>query len=175
MFEGKGDKEEDFKMSAVAQQKNDDLEKEFYLDKHGNPTYPKDIKRAKYNMNINQRLKEARNKRGLSLAKAVKMLGVRGVKTAVSTLQGYEADEDNINHRYPSLIMLLRLANLYNCSLDYLFGLTGELERPSNDLIDTLTQMESVQFRGKEMNEVQRSHAVHLLGKLMELDNIKAL
>lgn len=82
----------------------------------------KHIERKKYDLPLNERLKEARIRKELSLSQTVKELEKRGVKCGQSTLQGYEACESSLYHRYPSLIMLLALADLYECSIDYLFG-----------------------------------------------------
>lgn len=82
----------------------------------------KNIIRKKYDLPLNERLKEARIRKELSLSQTVKELEKRGVKCGQSTLQGYEACESSLYHRYPSLIMLVALADLYECSIDYLFG-----------------------------------------------------
>jgi transcriptional regulator with XRE-family HTH domain len=96
--------------------------------------FPKVMNRNKFDLSVNGRLKEARNRRGYSLAKVKNLLALQGTPTGRSTIQGYEADENNINHRYPSLHMLLQLAKLYDCSLDYIFGLSEIFEPPTNDL-----------------------------------------
>jgi transcriptional regulator with XRE-family HTH domain len=145
-------------MGAIAQ------EKEFYTN-----GIPKDMKRKKFNMTINKRLKEARNKRGYSLAKVVQLLNERGVKTGVSTIQGYEANEDNINHRYPSQIMLLHLVNLYNCSIDYIFGLSNEIERPSKDLCHALTLQDEVLWKNEKISEGQKGLIIEKVNEIMSL------
>ena len=80
------------------------------------------VERKKYNLPLSERLKVARNDKGLSLAKTIEALNKRGIQCGQSTLIGYEADENSNYHRYPSMIMLLALADLYECSIDYLFG-----------------------------------------------------
>jgi transcriptional regulator with XRE-family HTH domain len=100
--------------------------------------FPKVMNRGKYDLHVNSRLKEARNRRGYSLAKVKNLLALQGTPTGRSTIQGYEADENNINHRYPSLHMLLQLAKLYNCSLDYIFGLSDMFEQQTNQLNEYL-------------------------------------
>jgi transcriptional regulator with XRE-family HTH domain len=97
---------------------------EFY-----NGGFPKHIQRNKHNLPINDRLKEARLNKGLSLTKAIQELSYRGIKCGVSTLQGYEANENSLNHRYPSIPMLLALSDLYDCSTDFLFGISDRMKR----------------------------------------------
>jgi transcriptional regulator with XRE-family HTH domain len=130
--------------------------------------FPKKMERKKYDMMINERLKEARSRRGLSLAKAVNELKSRGIMTGVSTIQGYEADEDNINHRYPSLNMLLSLANLYECSLDFIFGVTDDILPPSKDL-SVLLSNSNITWRDQEMSEEQRAMLLFKADQIMAL------
>jgi len=59
------------------------------------------------------RMRELRNKRGLSQRKAAKLLNVSN-----SAVSGYEG-----NIRTPSLEVLTQIALLYNVSTDYLLGL----------------------------------------------------
>lgn len=93
--------------------------------------FPKvNTQRNKFNLPINQRLKEARMRKEMSSQAVVNELKKRGVSIGHSTLQGYEADESSLNHRYPSISVLLELAVFYDCSIDYLFGLTDEIKRP---------------------------------------------
>lgn len=97
--------------------------------------FPKKVCRNKYNLPINERLKIARNKKGYSLSKAITELSERGVKMGLSTLQGYEAHEESLNHRYPSVSMLYALAELYDCSIDFLFGRIEKIELKSSKKI----------------------------------------
>ena len=69
---------------------------------------------------LNERLKSARNRKGLTSSGVVRALKQQGVSIGHSTLQGYEADENSLNHRYPSLSVLMELANFYEVSYDYL-------------------------------------------------------
>lgn len=119
--------------------------------------YPNNGKRNKYNLNLNQRMKNVREKRGLTYRKVVAMLELRGVKTGVSTIQGYEADENNANHRYPSPYMILQLAKLYNCSTDYFFGLTNEIERQTLDIKEQLLMYDQNLWNGQEITAGQKA------------------
>ena len=76
--------------------------------------FPKQMNRTKFNLPINKKLKAARKNKGYSLAKVVELLKDRGLKTGVSTIQGYEQPEDNMNHRYPPLHTLMLLIDLYS-------------------------------------------------------------
>jgi transcriptional regulator with XRE-family HTH domain len=90
---------------------------------------PKDLKRPKYDLPLNKRLKEARLRKKMSAAGVVRELKLRGIQLGVSTLQGYEADEHSSNHRYPPTAQLLALADYYEVSLDYLFGRSENILR----------------------------------------------
>ena len=119
--------------------------------------YPNNGKRNKYNMDLNQRLKAVRDKRGYSIRKVVALLDLRGVKTGVSTIQGYEADETTANHRYPSPYMLLQLAKLYECSMDYFFGITNEIERQTLDIKEQLLMYDKSYWNGEEITAGQKA------------------
>jgi transcriptional regulator with XRE-family HTH domain len=100
--------------------------------------FPKIVTRNKYSLPINERLKTARNNKGYSVSRVIEELNKMGMKCGQSTIQGYEANENSPHHRYPSLQMILALGHLYECSIDFLFGLTDHLHRPSNDLKEIL-------------------------------------
>lgn len=119
--------------------------------------YPNNGKRNKYNLDLNKRLKNVREKRGLTYRAVVGSLELRGVKTGVSTIQGYEANENNVNHRYPSPYMLLQLAKLYDCSTDYFFGLSDEIERQSMDIKTQLVNYDKNYWDGEEMTAGQKT------------------
>lgn len=119
--------------------------------------YPNNGKRNKYNLDLNKRMKTVREKRGLTYRKVVAMLELRGVKTGVSTIQGYEADENNANHRYPSPYMILQLAKLYNCSTDYFFGLSNEIEQQTLDIKEQLLMYDANLWDGQEITAGQKA------------------
>jgi transcriptional regulator with XRE-family HTH domain len=129
-----------------------------------NPMYdsgfPKKVIRHKHNLTLNERLKDARNRKKLSAAQVVKKLEKQGVRIGHSTLQGYEADESSLNHRYPSLPVLMQLSVFYGCSLDYLFGITDRF-RPNTgkheaDVKDVLEGRGQVMYNGRKLNKRQR-------------------
>lgn len=65
---------------------------------------------------IVQRLKETRERKDKKQKEIAKLLGV-----TYSTVSGWETGKDTIPLKY-----LIKYANTYNYSLDYLFGLTKE-------------------------------------------------
>jgi transcriptional regulator with XRE-family HTH domain len=137
--------------------------------------FPKVVQRNKYNLKINERLKAARNRKELSAAGVVKSLAKKGVTIGHSTLQGYEADENSLNHRYPSLPILMELADFYGCSLDYLFGISDRF-RPNNagtremDVKDLLEGRGSIMYNGVKLNKMQRDFLVaHLDSVVAEM------
>lgn len=136
--------------------------KEFYSS-----GFPKEMNRNKFNLPINRKLKEARNKRGYSLARVVELLKNKGIKTGVSTIQGYEVDESNINHRYPSLHMLMTLIDLYDCSVDFIFDYSDEFERSSHDLFDELNKIEKVNWKSKQISAGQRGLLLEKIDEIM--------
>jgi transcriptional regulator with XRE-family HTH domain len=137
--------------------------KEFY--KSG---FPKVVQRGKYNLKLNERLKIARNRKGLSAQQVVKLLKKKGTSIGHSTLQGYEADENSNNHRYPSINVLKELAEFYDCSLDYLFGLTDKfkiqaINSKRTDIRDLLDSDLPLTYNGKRLTKEKRDLvATHL-------------
>jgi transcriptional regulator with XRE-family HTH domain len=119
--------------------------------------YPNNGKRNKYDLDLNKRLKVVREKRGLTFRKVVDLLKARGVKTGASTIQGYEADENAANHRYPSPYMLLHLSKVYNCSLDYVFGLSEEIERQTLDIKEQLLLYDVSLWGGQEITAGEKA------------------
>lgn len=137
--------------------------------------FRKEVRRNKYNLTINERLKAARNRKGLSAAGVVKALKTQGISIGHSTLQGYEADENSLNHRYPSLPVLVELAEFYGCSLDYLFG-TSDRFRPQllgtkdTDIRDLLESSKSTSYNGIKLNKEQKDLIINILD---ELDSVE--
>ncbi|CDA71490.1 sOS-response transcriptional repressors (RecA-mediated autopeptidases) [Ruminococcus sp. CAG:579] len=66
---------------------------------------------------FDNRLKELRQKRKLNMKQAAQQLGI-----PYTTYVGYEKNE-----REPNSEVLLQLANFYNCSVDYLLGMTPQI------------------------------------------------
>jgi transcriptional regulator with XRE-family HTH domain len=133
--------------------------------------FPKEVQRSKHNLKINERLKAARNRKGLSAAGVVKRLAKRGTKIGHSTLQGYEADENSLNHRYPSLPVLMELAEFYGCSLDYLFGMSDRFKPNTlavreTDIRDLLESRGSVAYNGSKLGKEQKELIIKILDGL---------
>jgi transcriptional regulator with XRE-family HTH domain len=158
MNEGKKPKKEDKKKMAQNAVKYE----EYYIS-----GFPKDIVRQKFDLPLNERLKEVRNKRGYSLAQVVNMLKARGIETGRSTIQGYEAPESNGHHRYPPLHMLDHLCQLYNVDMNFIFGYSDEIERPNRDLLEVINNQEKIYWHGKEMSYAQKQMLIEQAEKIM--------
>ena len=132
--------------------------------------FPKEVKRTKHDLILNKQLKKARNKRGYSLDKvATLLMEKKGIKTSKTTIQGYEAEENNMNHRYPSLFMLMALIDIYDCSADFLFDKHDEIERPSHDFHYELTKVEKVNWMGKTLTPAQKSMIIEKVNEIIAL------
>lgn len=136
--------------------------------------FPKKMERKKYGLAVNERLREARVKSGLSLRKASEKLKEihkedKEFSVSSSTLQGYEADEKFDNHRYPPLNMLVHLASLYGCSMDYIFGFTDEIKRPTNDIFTQLYEGENVLWKGEPMTSGVKAWVIEKTDDLLKL------
>ena len=73
-------------------------------------------------MNINEKLKLLRQSKNLTQSEAAKLLNV-----SLSSYQKYERDKNNIT---PSLEALVKLADFYHVTTDYLLG--REIEESKN-------------------------------------------
>ena len=69
---------------------------------------------------IGERLKELRNKKGLTISKSAEIFGV-----AVRTYSSYESEE-----REPNITMMNKMADFYEVTVDYLLG----REKPDDPL-----------------------------------------
>lgn len=117
--------------------------------------------RNKYSIPINHRLKMARIRKEMSAQSVVNALKKRGISIGHSTLQGYEADENSANHRFPSISVIYALAQFYDVSVDYLFGLTDIHEsptkrKPKNDFRYELSLNKKLHWDGRVINQEQR-------------------
>ena len=141
--------------------------KEFY--KSG---FPKEITRTKRNLLINERLKSARNRKGMSAQGVVNALNKKGVSIGHSSLQGYEADENSLNHRYPSITMIMELAQFYGCSVDYLFGISERFKPyelgKEHDLRDILDSQKPVGYNGTKLTKEQREIVLRQLDLVLK-------
>lgn len=136
--------------------------------------FPREVQRGKHDLIINDRLKQARNRKGLSALGVVKKLAKQGINIGHSTLQGYEADEKSLNHRYPSLPVLLQLADFYGCSVDYLMGVSDRFKPNTGtrdqDVKDLLESRHTVTYNGVKLNKRQRELLItHLDSVIAEL------
>lgn len=134
--------------------------------------FRKEVQRGKYNLKINERLKLARNRKGLSAKGVVKALAKRGIEIGHSSLQGYEADETSLNHRYPSLPVLIHLADFYGCSVDYLLGVTDRFRSQTIttrevDLRDLLESKKTLAYNSSKLNKVKRDFLINQLDTIV--------
>jgi transcriptional regulator with XRE-family HTH domain len=139
------------------------------LEEYHKSGFPKKLTRTKFDLPINERLKEARTRRGYSLKKVVQLLKPHGIDTAISTIQGYEYEEATSYHRYPSVHMLLLLANIYDVSADYLLGISNEFSVQTNDVYEILEEKSTVSWKGNKMTEVQRKFLIEKAEQIMSL------
>lgn len=127
--------------------------------------FPKEMQRAKYDLTLNERLREARKHKGYSLKKVIDILASKGIKTGVSTLQGYECQEDNINHRYPNVFILQNLINIYGCSADFLFDNESEIK----DLSNELKKVDNMKWKGQAISNGQKALIFEKIDEIMKV------
>ncbi len=124
--------------------------------------FPTELQK-KLNMPLSDRLREIRKSKKLSTRAVVRELKEKGISVGYTSLQGYEQPEGSMNHRYPSLPILVALSKFYDVSLDYLFGLTekkqygkqplkGEIYR---DIKVLLNSGEQLLYDGVELSDKQ--------------------
>jgi transcriptional regulator with XRE-family HTH domain len=144
---------------------------------HYESGFPKQIIRNKYNLVLNERLKNARNRKGLTSSGVVRALKQQGVSIGHSTLQGYEADENSLNHRYPSLSVLMELANFYEVSYDYLFGISDKFTPQhlgighNADIRDIIESRTAIMYNGVKLTEKQREGLIEQLDQYLAMDS----
>ena len=103
------------------------------------------------------RLKELRERKGLSMREAAKQLGL-----APSNYHNYETGE-----REPNSEMLIKLANFYGCSIDYMIGNEVRYRDESTEIADQIT-------RNPELRSVFRllsgasSKQIQKIGEIIE-------
>jgi transcriptional regulator with XRE-family HTH domain len=131
--------------------------------------FPKAISRQTLKLPLNKRLRYAREKKGFTLARSTKELNRAGITCAISTLQSYEAPEESMNRRYPSLKMLISLANLYDCSTDYLLGISDEINRYTCDLQILMNRNLHLEWRKEPIDKVQLDMINKKMDQIMEI------
>jgi transcriptional regulator with XRE-family HTH domain len=130
--------------------------------------FPKTISRNKYNLPINERLKRARQAKKWTLARTTEELEKRGIKLGQSSIQGYEANENSLNHRYPSLLALYALSDLYNCSVDYILGLSPNLKiKGVADLKDRVQCEGKLTWDGQPVSKAQQNMILIAINTIM--------
>lgn len=79
------------------------------------------ISRDHIEVKLNHRLRSLRKAKGKTLKDMSEYIGV-----TISTYAGYEAEETSKNHRTPSIDKIVRLADYFCVSVDYLVGASDE-------------------------------------------------
>lgn len=110
-------------------------------------------------MALQDRLKEARKRMGLSQLEVAKEVGISN-----AALSNYE-----IGYREPDLETLKRLAKFYRISMDELAEMTPVEEAPIYDL-GSIVKSSRISLKGREyqLSEGQRRSLRRQLGKLMK-------
>lgn len=102
---------------------------------------------------LNDRIKEMRIRRGLTLAYVAERLGVRE-----ATMQRYESGEiKNIKHD-----TIVKLASILNCTPSYLMG--WEDFNPNEPTYDDVERL--VARNGKKMSKEQKLRLIQLLSEI---------
>jgi transcriptional regulator with XRE-family HTH domain len=74
-----------------------------------------------YEIKLNDRLRSLRKAHKKTMLSMAQIVGV-----SVSTYAGYETPENMKNHRIPSVSKIMKFANYYGVSVDYLIGNTDQ-------------------------------------------------
>jgi len=173
MNKGNNNKKGDLQPMAQSALKKDEVFiKELDKEKFYESGFPKQMNRKKYGLPISERLKDAREFSGLSLAQVEKELSKvenLGIKAIRSTIQGYEAKEEKANHRYPSLYVFYNLAKIYNVNVNYLMGFSENINVPSEDISTQLLENKKIFWKGKEITDGQKAHIIEKINDIMKI------
>lgn len=104
---------------------------------------------------LNDRIKEMRTKRGLTLAYVAEQLGIKE-----ATMQRYESGEiKNIKHE-----TITKLAEIFDCTPSYLMGWEeADSSKPAYDRVEAL-----IARNGKQMSKEQKLRLIQLLSEIIE-------
>ncbi|MCM3736413.1 helix-turn-helix domain-containing protein [Bacillus cytotoxicus] len=108
-------------------------------------------------MNIGERLKFLRNRRGWTIQDTAEKVGISD-----STYGGYET-----NYRKPNLEVLCRLADILNSTTDFILGRTDNQNGFDFDMKDMLEQGK-LNWDGRELNDEEAEKVVALLQIVMQ-------
>lgn len=131
--------------------------------------FPKKINRHNKDLPLNSRLRFIREKKGFTITRVVNELKRQGVPCAYSTLQSYECPEDSMHRRFPSIRMLVSLANLYECSTDFLLGITEEFHRHDDDLYNQIKNNKQVVWKKQVIDQYQANMIIYKMDQIMDL------
>lgn len=103
------------------------------------------------------KLKELRERKGLSMREAAKQLGL-----APSTYHNYESGE-----REPNSEMLIKLANFYGCSIDYMIGNDVRYRNEADEIADMIKHRPDLRNVFKLLRDATQTQ-VQKVGEIIE-------
>lgn len=109
---------------------------------------------------IGERLKSIRKSKKMKVDTITDYLDI-----ARSTYNGYEAGT-----RRPDSEKLVKLAKVFNTSIDYITGKT-DIQTPTNDLQEILTSNELI-YKGNKINDYDREVIARVIDSLLKKDKI---
>jgi transcriptional regulator with XRE-family HTH domain len=104
-------------------------------------------KQSEIKLLLPERLRKERKKLGWSMQKVSDLLNIKR-----QTYNGYEAPPDRAYHRAPSFDVLIKLADLFQVSSDYLIGLTDN-PAPFNSSVDVFALLDQAESIDKNTRE----------------------
>ncbi|MBF8435487.1 helix-turn-helix transcriptional regulator [Halanaerobiaceae bacterium Z-7014] len=121
-------------------------------------------------VNFSKRLKQLRIEYDYTLQELAEEL-----ETTEATLSRYENDKS-----YPNTMMLLRLSELFNCSLDYLLGESNEkrkVEELFNKYYEEGAELEDilnkfrVEYKGKKLSNQEIANLIKIQEMMRNTNN----
>lgn len=103
------------------------------------------------------RLKELREEKGLNMREAARQLGL-----APSTYYNYE-----IGAREPNSEMLVKLANFYGCSIDYMIGNEVKYKSEADEMADRIKHRPDLQNIVRLLSDASQSQ-IEKVGEIIE-------
>ena len=106
---------------------------------------------------MENRLKELRINKGLSMMQAAKMLDI-----PYTTYVNYEKGA-----RDPNSDMLVKLANFYNCSIDYMIGNDVKYKSEADEMADKIKHRPDLQNIVRLLSDASQSQ-IEKVGEIIE-------
>lgn len=130
---------------------SNDIQLTFASAIHNQISFDKEIK-------VHERLRKLREQHNLSMDKVAQLIGVKR-----QTYNGYEASPEKKYHRSPSYDNLIKLADLFSVSTDYLIGLTDN-PAPRVAVLDVMEVLE----KDRSMDKNTRHYIAAMLRQIMD-------